>query len=75
VPTVTVDGYNPGLINNIGTLLVNAATPTTNTVQAATNTNIVQAGTIPMQTTGAPLAGLILAILSIGSGITLSRKK
>jgi len=75
VPSVTVDGYNPGLINNIGTLQVNAATPTTNTVQAATNTNTVQAATIPMQTTGAPLTGLILAILSIGSGITLSRKK
>ena len=74
-PTVTVDGYNPGLINNIGALQVNAATPNTNTVNAATNTNTVQAGTIPMQTTGAPLIGLILGILCIGSGITLSRKK
>ncbi|MFA0833936.1 MAG: PKD domain-containing protein [Methanobacterium formicicum] len=75
-PTVTVDGYNPGLINNIGTLQVNAAkaTPTTNNVNAATTTSI-QTGTVPMQTTGAPLAGLILGILCIGSGITLSRKK
>jgi len=78
-PTVTVAGYNPGLINNIGSLLINATiTPTntenTNTVNAATTTSI-QTGTVPMQTTGAPLAGLILGILCIGSGITLSRKK
>ena len=78
-PTVTVAGYNPGLINNIESLLINATiTPTntenTNTVNAATTTS-ASAGTIPMQTTGAPLAGLILGILCIGSGITLSRKK
>jgi uncharacterized repeat protein (TIGR01451 family) len=73
VPTVTVDGYNPGLINNIGTLQVNAATKT-NTANAATTTS-VSTGTVPMQTTGAPLAGLILAILCIGSGITLNLKK
>ncbi|MBI5458368.1 DUF11 domain-containing protein, partial [Methanobacterium sp.] len=73
LPTVTVDGYNPGLINNIGTLQVTAS-PKTSTVNAATTTSI-QTGTVPMQTTGAPLAGLILGILCIGSGITLSRKK
>lgn len=72
-PTVTVNGYNPGLINNIGTLLVNVAAKTS-TVNAATTTR-VKAGTVPMQSTGAPLAGLILGILCIGSGITLSRKK
>ena len=78
-PTVTVAGYNPGLINNIESLLINAAiaptnTENTNTVNAATTTS-ASAGTIPMQTTGAPLAGLILGILCIGSGITLSREK
>ena len=74
-PTITLDSYNPGLINNIETLQVNAATKkTTNTVNAAT-TNTIKAGTVPMQTTGTPLAGLILGILCIGSGITLNRKK
>ncbi|EKF87106.1 PKD domain-containing protein [Methanobacterium formicicum] len=83
-PTVTVEGYNPGLNNNIETLQVNAAPKTstantgsptnTETVNAATTTS-TQTGTVPMKTTGAPLAGLILGILCIGSGITLSRKK
>jgi len=70
-PTVTVAGNNIGL-NNIGTLQVNAATK--NTANAATTTSI-QTGTVPMQTTGVPLVGLILGILCIGSGMTLSRKK
>ena len=79
LPTVTVDGYNPGLINNIGSLLVNASVKT-NTVSAATTTSMqttssVQAGSVPMQSTGIPLAGLVLGVLSIGSGLTLSRKK
>jgi outer membrane protein assembly factor BamB len=79
-PTVTVAGYNPELTNNIESLLINAAiapttnTENTNTANAATTTSI-QTGTIPMQTTGIPIAGLILGILCIGSGITLSRKK
>lgn len=79
LPTVTVDGYNPGLINNIGFLLVNTSVKT-NTVSAATTTSMqttssVQAGSVPMQSTGIPLAGLVLGVLSIGSGLTLSRKK
>ncbi len=79
LPTVTVGSYNPGLINNIGSLLVTASKKS-NTINAATTTSIqttsnVQAGTVPMQSTGIPLAGLVLGILCIGSGITLSRKK
>lgn len=79
LPTVTVDGYNPGLINNIGSLLVTTSVKT-NTVSAATTTSMqttssVQAGSVPMQSTGIPLAGLVLGFLSIGSGLTLSRKK
>ena len=68
-PTVTVAGTT--LESNINSLNVNAASPTTTkTVNAATTTQ-----TIPMKTTGMPIAGLISALLLIGSGITINRKK
>ncbi len=82
-PSVSVSGYNPGLGDNIGSLSVNAiSAPTGNgsgsdsgsgegvTVNAATTTS-----TIPMQETGLPLTGLISALLFVGSGLALSRKR
>jgi uncharacterized repeat protein (TIGR01451 family) len=74
-PTVSVDGYNPNLEGNIGSLLVNilASTNTTdneNTVNAAT-----EASTVPMQNTGIPIAGLAMALLMVSGGLVLGRKK
>ena len=68
-PTVTVAGTT--LESNINSLNVNAASPTTTkTVNAASTTK-----TVPMKTTGMPIAGLISALLMIGSGLAISRKK
>ena len=70
-PTVTVAGTT--LESNINSLKVNAASPTTTdpeTVNAATTTK-----TIPMKTTGMPITALISALLMIGSGIAINRKK
>ncbi|SCG84728.1 PKD domain-containing protein [Methanobacterium congolense] len=67
-PTVTVGGTT--LESNINSLQVNAASPSTETVNAATTTK-----TVPMKTTGMPITALISALLMIGSGIAISRKK
>ncbi|SCG84725.1 PKD domain-containing protein [Methanobacterium congolense] len=70
-PTVTVGGTT--LESNINSLQVNAASPTTTdpeTVNAATTTK-----TVPMKTTGMPITALISALLLIGSGIAINRKK
>ena len=70
-PTVTVGGST--LESNINSLKVNAASATTTdpeTVNAATTTQ-----TIPMKTTGMPITALISALLLIGSGLTINRKK
>ena len=70
-PTVTVGGTT--LESNINSLQVNAASATTKdpkTVNAATTTQ-----TIPMKTTGMPITALISALILIGSGIAINRKK
>ena len=72
-PTVTVAGYNPNLESNINTIQLNIASPATKdpeTVHAATTTK-----TVPMQTTGMPITALVSALLMIGSGLAISRKK
>ena len=82
-PTISVSGYNPELDGKVGSLLVNAVSATTNsgngsgngtaTVNAATVTKTVN--TVPMQSTGAPLAGFVSALLLIGSGLALGKRK
>ena len=72
IPTITSDTLNQ---NN------NPLTPFSINVQAQnnSNTNTVNAAsttkTIPMQTTGMPIAGLVLAILAVLGGIFTPRKK
>ncbi|MGF7117585.1 PKD domain-containing protein [Methanobacterium oryzae] len=63
-PTVTVSGQNIASDGNIDSLLISVPT----TVNAATET-------VPMQKTGIPIAGLAMALLMVGSGLALSRKK
>jgi hypothetical protein len=50
---------------------------TTSTVNAASTTTVVNASNnnIPMQNTGIPLTGLISALLLIGSGLALGKRK
>ena len=88
-PAVTTEGYDPELNSSIGSLLVNAVSaPTGNgsgsgsgsgsstgngtTVHAVTTTTTK---TVPMQDTGLPLGGIVSALLLVGSGLALSRKK
>lgn len=66
-PIVTVSGVNIGSEGSIDSLVVNAVSALT-TVSAYSST-------IPMQNTGMPLVGLISALLLVGSGLALSRKK
>ena len=65
-PTVTVSGNNIASEGNIGSLLVNAVS-----VPATVNA----AETVPMQTTGVPIAGLAMALLMVGSGLALGKRK
>lgn len=44
-------------------------------VHAATTTTNVVSGSVPMQTTGVPLSGLVSALLLVGSGLALGRRK
>jgi uncharacterized repeat protein (TIGR01451 family) len=83
-PTLVTGNYNPCLTSNIGSAEINAIVTSVSTPQAATTTTAavasaatttVQSGTVPMQTTGIPLAGLVLAILCVGSGLVINRKK
>jgi uncharacterized repeat protein (TIGR01451 family) len=84
-PSVSVSGYNPGLEDNIGYLLVNAVSAPINDGQGSgsgsgsgegvTVNAAITTSTIPMQDTGLPLTGLISALLLVGSGLALSRKK
>ena len=86
-PTLSVSGYNPELENNIGSLPVTAVSAQIGngsgsgsgsfagngtTVHAVTTTTTK---TVPMQDTGLPLGGLVSALLLVGSGLALSRKK
>jgi uncharacterized repeat protein (TIGR01451 family) len=71
-PTITSDTYNRN---------TDSLTPFTVNVQAQhnSNTNTVNAAsttkTVPMQTTGMPIAGLVLAILAVLGGTLAPRKK
>jgi uncharacterized repeat protein (TIGR01451 family) len=88
-PLVTVSGNNIGSEGNVDSLQVNATsvpiveppviTPTNPTVENTTNqtpTSVnAQSVSVPMQSTGAPLAGLVTAFLMVISGLALGRRK
>jgi predicted S18 family serine protease len=64
----------------INPTLVNPVTPSTlstdpTTVNATTTTTTTTTTTIPMQHTGLPIAGLVVAILSVLGGSIMSRRK
>jgi uncharacterized repeat protein (TIGR01451 family) len=68
-PTVTVSGQNIASEGNIDSLLINTASVST-TVNAASKTS-----TVPMQATGVPIAGLAMALIMVGSGLALGKRK
>ena len=70
VTPITMNTTNP--INPINPIIV---TPTTTINIAIPITTLKSANTIPMQHTGLPVAGLILAILSVFGGLVMSRRK
>lgn len=75
-PTVTVSGNDIGSDGNIASLLINVLSASTNTTDNENTVNAAsETSTVPMQTTGVPISGLIMALLMVGSGLALSRKK
>ena len=68
---ITINTTNP--INPINPIII--VTPTTTINIAIPITTLKSANTIPMQHTGLPVAGLILAILSVFGGSVMSRRK
>jgi uncharacterized repeat protein (TIGR01451 family) len=74
-PTINVGGYNPGLDANIGSLTVNAVKASSTGKASATVNAAGVTKNVPMQSTGMPLTGLVSALVLIGSGLALNRKK
>ncbi len=64
-PEVSLLTYDPDLSSNIQFATVNAVKPKVNAASK----------TIPLQHTGLPLAGLVLAVLAIFGGLVMPRKK
>ncbi|MDD1763692.1 MAG: hypothetical protein LUQ70_03135, partial [Methanobacteriaceae archaeon] len=64
-PTLSTSTFDPTLNSNLQSININAQEETT--VRAA--------GTIGMQTTGAPIAGVILAVLLVLGGLLATRKQ
>ncbi len=65
--TVGSESYNPNTGNNSSSATVVVQTPSGPSVEAAEST-------IPMQTTGIPLVGLIIAVLLLTLGYTKTKK-
>jgi uncharacterized repeat protein (TIGR01451 family) len=65
-PSLTTDTYDPNLASNIQTVTINAQT-----VQE----EVVSGQTVGMQTTGAPIAQLLLAVLMVLGGFLLPKRK
>jgi uncharacterized repeat protein (TIGR01451 family) len=66
-PTLTTDTDDPNIESSIQTVTVN--------VQAAGGSSeTVHAQTVPMQTTGTPLIGMVLAILMVLGGLISTKK-
>jgi hypothetical protein len=78
-PTITTTTYDPNIQSNIGstTIQVTATKNNTNPVTPKNSTTILNANTntIPMQHTGVPIAGLILAILMVFGGSLIPKLK
>ena len=68
-PTITTTTYDPNILSNIGSKTINVSNNTTNPVQP-----VVNAETIPMQPTGAPIIPLIVGALMTLAGLVKTRK-
>jgi len=65
-PSLTTDTYDPNLNSNIQTVTINAQT---------VPEEVVSGQTVGMQTTGAPIAQLLLAVLMVLGGFLLPKRK
>jgi hypothetical protein len=65
-PSLTTDTYDPNLNSNIQTVTINAQT---------VPEEVVNGQTVGMQTTGAPIAQLVLAVLMVLGGFLLPKRK
>src|SRR5690606_12203947 len=75
-PTITSTTNDPVSGNNNPSITVNEGQTSPNTNGNGTETNeTTNQNTIPMQTTGTPITGLIIAILTLFSGITQTKKQ
>jgi uncharacterized repeat protein (TIGR01451 family) len=68
-PTITTTTYDPNILSNIGSKTINVSNNTTNLGQP-----VVNAETISMQPTGAPIIPLILGALMMVLGIANTRR-
>jgi len=73
-PILSTTTYDPTLNTNTHSLSIYAATNTTNQVNAATVTTDNE-NTVGMQTTGAPIAPLVLGIIIVLGGLVTTRRK
>ena len=71
-PLLTTLTYDPNLVNNVQTIVVNAQSITSNTTGNQTANTI---NTIGMQKTGIPLNYLIMAILIVVGGFVIPKRK
>ncbi|WP_321421675.1 hypothetical protein [uncultured Methanobacterium sp.] len=78
-PLLSTSTYDPDLNTNTQSIRVLATTspsPTSaNTATTAPSVNAATGNTVGMQTTGAPLAPLVIGILSVLGGLITTRKK
>ena len=65
-PSLTTDTYDPNLVSNIQTVTINAQ---------KVPEEVVSGQTVGMQTTGAPIAQLLLAVLMVLSGFLLPKRE
>lgn len=65
-PSLTTDTYDPNLASNIQTVTINAQTAPE---------EVVSGQTVGMQSTGAPIAQLLLAVLMVLGGFLLPKRK
>ena len=75
-PLLSTTTYDPTLNQETQSLTVNAqALPVVNPTTPTTIVEAKQVNTISMQSTGAPLVGVIMAILMVMGGLVYNRKK
>ena len=74
-PTLTTDTFDPNIESNIQVLPVNVLAKEGGSSGTGGSSETVHAKTVGMQKTGAPIAGIVLAILMVLGGLISTSKK